>query len=313
MKARRFVIGVDLGGTEIKFSKVSYDDDGGLGDSEAEWKCMTHDGAFVDGVPRFAVSIKSAIDDVVQGMGENEGLAGIGIAAPGLPDRNNSCIEFMPGRLHGLPGFQWGSYLGVSCGVTVINDGQAALLGEIWKGGAEGVQDAVLLTIGTGVGGAIFSNGKILKGAIGRAGHLGHISVDFRGSGDICGTPGSLEDAIGQATLPARSYNRIQTFSQLAELVLSQNDTEAQSIWSTMLDSLGASLSGIINILDPELIVLGGGLVQTGLPLLEDLSSRMDHYEWRPNGHKVPIILASLGQDAGASGAAFAAIHPSHL
>ena len=114
----------------------------------------------------------------------------IGVAAPGLPARDGRSIAFMPGRLPGLEGLDWATFLHASCDVPVLNDAQAALVGETWCGAAKGVRNALLLTLGTGVGGAAIVDGRVLHGHLGRAGHLGHVSLDPAGPLDIVNTPG---------------------------------------------------------------------------------------------------------------------------
>lgn len=296
------VLGVDLGGTEVKFCLF---DSLGTGLLQ-RWKCPTRDGHMADGLPEFAATIRSECHRLSTQSGYD--LENICIAAPGLPGPGNLWVDYMPGRLHGLEKLNWTWLLERDFPVRVINDGQAALLGEIWKGGAVGARHAVQLTIGTGVGGAVFSDGRLLRGAIGRAGHIGHTSVDFQGVGDICGMPGSIEDAVGQVTLHQRSGGEFSAFSELAAGLAAGNPV-AQKVWDLSIRALAASVAGIINIIDPEVVLIGGGLIETDLPVLSALGKWMDQFEWRPAGHRVRLEKSRLGQEAGAYGAAFAAIN----
>lgn len=306
MKPADVVLGIDLGGTEIKFSLFS------LPSMELlkSWKKLTMDCGDAEAEPEFARTIR----DEVYGIKKHQNycLQKIGLAAPGLPDKNNQFIEFMPGRLHGIEKLQWSGFFDLGIDVKVVNDGQAALLAEIWKGAAVGSKNAVMMSIGTGVGGAIFSDGRLLKGQIGRAGHLGHVSIDYRGKQDICNTPGSIEDAVGQATLYERSYNRFSDFHSLS-VGLKSGDPAAQLIWENMLTSLAANVVSIINIIDPEVFILGGGIVRSNETLVSELQPWINKFEWRPANHSVPIVKASLGPDAGSYGAAYSAINPSVL
>jgi glucokinase len=95
----------------------------------------------------------------------------------------------MQGRLNGLQGFVWTDFLDSPRPVVVLNDAHAALLGEVWKGAARGYNNVILLTLGTGVGGALLIDGRLAQGNIGRAGHLGHVSLNSDGAPDIAGTP----------------------------------------------------------------------------------------------------------------------------
>lgn len=306
MKSNDVVLGIDLGGTEIKFSLFS------LHSMELlnSWKKLTMDDEQRDGLPAFAVTIREEAFKIKDNP--EYSLKNVGLAAPGLPDRDNASIEFMPGRLKGLEKLLWTEFLDLEVDVKVINDGQAALLAEVWKGSAVGVENAVMMSIGTGVGGAIFADNRLLKGHIGRAGHLGHASVDYRGKGDICNTPGSIEDAIGQVTLYERSFNRFSDFHEL-NMGLKSGDPAAQLTWENMLRALAANIVSIINIIDPEVFILGGGIVRSNESLIPELKPWIDEFEWRPANHSVSIVEAKLGQDAGSFGAAYSAINPSVL
>ena len=120
-------------------------------------------------------------------------------------------IAYLPGRLEGLEGLDWTTFLKAPITIPVLNDAQAALLGEIWRGAALASKNVILLTLGTGVGGAAVVDGELLRGNIGRAGHLGHMSLDPDGPPDITGTPGSLEDAIGNHNIILRSGGRFHS------------------------------------------------------------------------------------------------------
>jgi glucokinase len=212
----------------------------------------------------------------------------------------------MPGRLPGLEGLDWQQWLEMDSPVPVLNDARAALLGEVWLGAAKGATNVVLLTLGTGVGGAAMVDGKILRGHINRAGHLGHISLDPNGALDITNTPGSLEDAIGECTLARRSGGR---FNATRELVVAyrSGSTEARELWLRSIRGLAASVAGFVNVLDPEVVVIGGGIADADDALFQPLQNALDEFEWRPGGARVRIVKAALGRNAGATGAACAA------
>jgi glucokinase len=213
----------------------------------------------------------------------------------------------MQGRLEGLQGLVWTNFLKVSRPVRVLNDAHAALLGELWKGAAAGYRNVVLLTLGTGVGGAVYTDGRLIKGHIGRAGHLGHISVNSDGEPDIVGTPGSLEEMIGNYNLAERSDGRFTSTRQLVDAYRS-GDALATRIWLRSIHHLAAALTSIINAFDPEVVILGGGIARAGSALFDPLSALMDQLEWRPLGNRVPIVGAALGEQAGAIGAAYHSI-----
>lgn len=301
-------LGVDLGGSEIKF--CLQDASNASSASPVLWKIPTQDGIMLQGIPGFAHSIRSEILRIEENLGKS--LEKICIAAPGLAGDGNLWIDYMPGRLKGLEKLNWTWFLNRDLPIKVINDGQAALLGEVWKGAGCGKKHAILYTIGTGVGGGIFSDGKVFRGATGRAGHLGHTSVNYLKSGDICGAPGSIEDTIGQVTLAQRSNGEFQNFSQLSQ-AFHEGSPTAMAIWEDTSQALAASIASMINITDPEIVILGGGLVETSLPVIEKVSLWLDEFEWRPSGEAVPVVSAHLGQDAGCYGAACVALYPEVL
>jgi glucokinase len=292
-----YAIGIDLGGTNIKIAVVS--PDGEVLDYSA---CETAD----DSTGSWAETIKQRIDAIRAQRGDP--ARHIGLAAPGLAAKDGRSIANMQGRLQGLEGLVWADYLGVAHSVRVLNDAHAALLGEVWKGAASGFRNVVLLTLGTGVGGAILADGRLLKGHLGRAGHLGHISLNPDGPPDIVGTPGSLELMIGNCTLSARSAGRFTSTRKLVEAHLA-GDSQATEIWVRSIHHLAAALTSIINSFDPEVIILGGGIARAGAAIFGPLARFMEQVEWRPLGQQVTIIPAALSDQAGAFGAAYYAMN----
>lgn len=287
-------IGIDLGGTNVKAALV----DCATGRMVETRTAPTRDGEFDSGIPRFALTIRAIIEELetIGGLGK---LA-VGLSAPGLANPNGRCIDWMPGRMHGLEKFDWPTFLDRE--VRVLNDAHAALLGEAWVGAARGCRDAFMITLGTGVGGAVLSGGRLLKGAIGRAGHLGHVTVDAMGPPDACGTPGSLEDAIGNQTIHQRGEGRYADTHALVAAVRS-GDGHAKEVWSASLQKLAAAITSLINILDPEVIIIGGGIASgAGDTLFVPLQTLLDPIEWQPGGYRVKILPAQLGDNAGAYG-----------
>ena len=287
-----YCIGVDLGGTQIKAVAVVRS-----GKVLAEVSSPTED----TGNSAWAVNVRKTIMRVEQIVQSSP--AGIGLAAPGLATKKGNAIAYMPGRLSGLQGLVWRDYLRCPFFVPVLNDAQAALLGENWLGAARRSRNVLLLTLGTGVGGAAIIDGRLLRGHIGRAGHFGHVSLDPEGFPDITQSPGSLKNAIGDCTLKARSRGRFD--STLALVAASKRgDREAKQIWTASVRALAAALSSLINVLDPEVVVIGGGIANAGAALFKPLNAFLDRFEWRPGGHKVRVVKARLGDTAGAFGAA---------
>ncbi len=284
------IIGVDLGGTNIKV--VAVDMSGKL--------LYEHHEATRDGDDKIW---KGAIKGAVQRVQEeiNTVASVIGISAPGLPNETNSAIGFMPGRLQGLEDFVWSDFLGTKA--FVLNDAVAAMMAEAKFGAAKGKKNVIMLTLGTGVGGGILIDGKPYQGAFQKAGHLGHLTLDSQGEPDIIGTPGSLEDAIGNCTLEKRSNGKFKTTEELIEAHRG-GDEFAVELWLKSVNKLAVALASLTNILSPETIILGGGITEANEDLFVPLEEMMAKYEWRTGGNKAEIVKARYGDLAGAVGAA---------
>ncbi len=290
------LIGIDLGGTRIKY--VVFSSDGNLllketqdfdSNQALEW-CRCIETISKESISKFDL--------------EN---ARIGLSAPGLAAKDQSSILHMPGRLQGLEGLNWTEVLKSDHPVKVINDAHSALLGEVWRGAAKGMTNVIMITLGTGVGGAALVDGNILKGHLGRAGHLGHISLDVNGPADICRTPGSLEYAIGNYSIKERTQNRYQSTHDLVK-ASKLGDEFAKKIWQKSVHHLGAGLTSLINVLDPEAIIIGGGIAESNEALFHPLQEVLDQMEWIVQEHRVRILKATLGEYSGAYGAAYATL-----
>jgi glucokinase len=283
-------IGVDLGGTRIK--TVALDPDRQV---LHQLYTPTNDGTGYD----WREAVKASILEISSKLNISEFVAGI--SAPGIPDDHNSRIAYMPGRLQGLENFCWSDYLGHT--TWVINDAIAALMAEATLGVAREKKNAVMLTLGTGVGGAILINGKPYQGSFQKAGHLGHIALDCDHDTDITGIPGSLEDAIGNCTVKKRSLGK---FNDTHELLAAYRtgDHFARWVWLSSVRKLAIAIASITNMLSPECIILGGGIMEAGDDLLEPLHNFLSLYEWRAGGNSVEILKAQFNDMAGAVGAA---------
>ena len=288
--SERYAIGIDAGGTNVK--GVAMDPSG---------HTLARRARMAAGEPLTTV-VRSFVDDLVRQVGHDPAV--YGLAAPGIANPDGRSIWWMQGRRDEIQGLDWSSHLGTASAVRVLNDAQAALLGEVWQGAARGCRNVLLLTLGTGVGGAAIVDGRLIRGHLGRAGHFGHVSLDPSGLPDIVATPGSLEDAIGDCTIARRSGGR---FRSTAELMAS-DAPDAAALWQTSVRVLACALASFINVLDPERVILGGGMVSAGDRLFRPLVAELDRVEWRPHGRKVQVVAATAGEYAGAVGAAYHAL-----
>lgn len=283
-------IGIDLGCTNIK--GVLVDGDGNILSQQREETNEQDDQHWKKAVASMIKNLQSQFPVV----------EAIGLSAPGLANEHNTYISVMPGRLPGLENFNWSDFSGER--IYVLNDAHAALMAEASYGAAKGMKHVVLFTLGTGVGGGILINGQLYQGISQMAGHLGHATVNADNSGvDNINMPGSLEDAIGNLSISQRSMGKFKTTFELVE-AYQRGESFATWLWLSSVRKLAISIASAINILSPEVVIIGGGISLAGDDLIKPLQEFLDLHEWRPGGKKTPVKLAQFSDLAGAIGAA---------
>lgn len=302
-------IGIDVGGTKI----LGVVADPVTGSVRNQIQAMT---------PRSGnAGLVGSIGDVIEGLIDtgNPPL-GIGVGLPGLVDRSG-VLHYGP-NVPGVYQLRIIPELVARFGVPVVvsNDATNAARAEHKFGAAKGVDDAVIITQGTGIGGALIVNGKIVRGANGFAGEPGHMQVDANGFRCACGRDGCWETVSSGAGLSnlARQLvaggggSRILQLAggevghiqgeQVAEAFI-EGDPEAVRLVAEFARWVAVGLGGLVSLLDPELIVLGGGLAGFGPHFLDDVRTHLPGAtvggRYRP---EVPIVPAMLGSAAGAIG-----------
>jgi len=291
-------LGIDIGGTKIKTVVMN-----NSGEILEQNEVLTEDGSGE------AELWKKKIIAVIHEKSEqyadgNSDALKCGISAPGLVDSENKMTLHMPERLQGIENFNWSAALQRE--IKVINDGHSACLAEyesFYR--SKGIQHFLMLTLGTGVGGGIIINGTLYQGNLQRAGHVGHMTIDYKGAPTMTNMPGSLEHAVGNFSVSERTEG---TYKSVRELVAAYEtgNAKAKVWWLESIKKLAAGLASLTNILSPEVIVLGGGITAgAGDSLLDPLNECMVDYEWRPGGQQINIVKAKLGGYAGAIGAAY--------
>jgi len=298
MQNDQLLLGIDLGGTAIKAVLTNP-----KGEVLDETSTPTHDIPGQDNSKVWKASIKKLIEDFQ--LKYNDTIICTGISSPGTVQANNRGVLSNGTKLLGIEGFVWKDYIGQD--IYVLNDAHAALFAESRLGAGRGYQDILMMTLGTGVGGGIMINGELLQGQKGRAGHIGHISVEQDPLQGIVNTPGSLENAVGQGSLERRSYGRFKDTKTLVDAHLA-GDTFATWVWLNSVQALARGMVSFINVLSPAVIIIGGGIAKAEEHLMKPLHDFLDIYEWRPADFKTPIRMAELGNHAGAVGAALFAL-----
>ncbi len=296
-----YSIGVDLGGTNLRAAAV--DRDGKILEKHAQSTDMTR------GRDEVIADIVSGINTVRQKIGPSSKLAGVGIGVPGfiliekgfvtnsnnLPVLENFPLRDEIERLLGAP-------------IILENDANAAALGEKWMGAGKQVDDLVLLTLGTGIGGGIICGGRVLHGAVGMAAELGHITIDPNGNPCGCGNFGCLEKIASATAVEAMAdmmslgdhLNSLQVY----ELALDGNE-KAKMIFHQMGWALGVGLANLINIFNYPLYLLSGGMLPAwemfAPTMMEEIRKRSFTFRSTPTR----VEQATLGNQAGLIGAAY--------
>ena len=306
---KTYCFGIDVGGTSVKFGLFHTD-----GTLVEKWEIPTrteNNGQNI--LPDVAETINAKLAEKNIDKADVEGV-GIGIPGPINSRGEAACAVNL----------YWGftpvaQILGDLTGLKAQagNDANVAALGEAWKGAAAGAQNIIMITLGTGVGGGIIINGKILAGSHGAGGEIGHALV-VRGEEEKCncGNHGCLEQyasATGIVRVAGRVLAASEDDSTLRELqnitakdvldAFKAGDAVAVRIMEYVGDLLGGAIAGFTTVVDPEAIVIGGGVSKAGQPLIDCIEKYYQRYAFS-SCKETPIVLATLGNDAGIYGAA---------
>ena len=295
-----FTIGLDLGGTNLRAAAI--DRSGNLLDrvsGKTAWSAGRE-------------AILSEMTDELRTLRERWGakeLAGIGVAVPGFIQLKEGVIR-NSNNLASLENFPIRDEISRRLGAPVIleNDANAAGLGEKWIGAGRGVDDLVLLTLGTGIGGAIIANGKLLRGSLGMAGELGHITVVANGNPCGCGNRGCVEKHASATAVTAMAkllgLGDGLSAKDVYDLAIAGNE-KARTIFVSMGEALGIALAMLINTFNFPLYLLSGGVLGAW-----DLfaPAMLAEARWRSFTFRTAdtrVEKAELGDDAGLFGAAY--------
>lgn len=304
----QFAFGVDIGGTSVKLGL--FDVEGNLFD---KWEIPTvkkENGSHI--LPDIANSIQAKMKE--KNIEKNM-IAGVGVGAPGPIDSD--------GVVYKAANLGWGVFSIketleeiLHMPVMAGNDANVAALGEMWKGGGIGCNDLIMVTLGTGVGGGIIVDGKMLTGFTGAGGEIGHIHVeDSETEACGCGNKGCLEQyasATGITRLANRRLAASDKDSILREGEISaktvfdavkQNDQLAKEVAQEFGAYLGSGLAAIACVVNPEIIVIGGGVSKAGEVLMDYIKPTYEKNVFH-GSRNTKFALATLGNDAGIYGAA---------
>ncbi len=314
------VVAVDIGGTKIMTAVFSAD-----GQMLAKDVCPTIADEGVDAVVKRLIS---AIGGIIARYGSDaSGLAGIGVACAGGIDSENGIVVTPSPNLPGWSDLPLRDIIEekFKLDTFVLNDASSAALGEQRFGAGQGVNNLVLVTLGTGIGGGIIIDGRLYLGANGAAGELGHMTVDENGPVCGCGNTGCLEVMVSGRAVAREAFRRISEGekSSLAEMAGSKlenitseqvaaaataGDSLALDILTRAAHYLGVGLVGIVNAFNPEMIILGGGMAELGSLYIEPAKKLVMDRAFSISTRKLSFATASLGNEAGVYGVAAYAI-----
>jgi glucokinase len=304
--SKRIVFAVDLGGTHLRVALV--DDTGGI------LKQHKQDTPKEDS----AENIVDALAQVSQRWGCNElPVVATSIMVPGAVDCAKAVVVQAP-NLPSLVNFPLKAKLEEKLGwpVYLENDANAAAVGEMWMGAARGCRDVVSVTLGTGVGGGVIVTGKLWRGSHGSAGEIGHTTVDpFSGLKCKCGNTGCLElfasaTAIVRMTremwssFPGTSLKSDELTAEKVYDAGQEGDELALAVFKRFGMYLGIGLANLINLIDPQIIVITGGVVNGWALFSGEMYRQVEERAFRTTAQQVMIAKAECGDNAGLLGAA---------
>jgi glucokinase len=304
-------LGIDIGGTRLKAGLV---DEGGV-----VWRSAQ------TASPASREALESTLPALVrQLLADGVRPRAVGFGCKGIIDAGTTEVRTLPGVWSFLVGLRLSETVSglVDEGTPIAadNDAKAALAGEVAWGAARGRRNVLLLTLGTGVGGAILVDGRILRGAADVAGHLGHMCAEPDGAPCICGNHGCLETVFSSRAIEAEAWSAAHRGckSPMTEILWSRpealscqfvfeqaalGDAIARRLLDQKIRVLGACLAGLIHTMDPEVVILSGSIADAGAALFQPLQREVD---WRVGGllkRQVPLVSTGVDDTSGVVGA----------
>ena len=297
---KKFIIGVDVGGTNIKIGMVS-----------ARGRIISRTNLSTEAYVRDKKKLISAIVTGIQNLLSErryslDNISGVGFGFPGLVDPIRGIVKFLPN----IPGWKNVPFVKIfqqkmSLRAVVENDVNLITLGE-WKFGAgAGVRNMLCMTLGTGVGAGLILNNALYRGAGYAAGEMGHVPLNEDGPSCNCGGWGCLERYVGNRALYARAlklFKRKITLEEISSLA-ARGNRKALKFWDETALHVGNGLTGVVNLLNPARIVIGGGVFNASAFMVKRIEKTLKARAMSVQGAMAKIVKAQLGADAGIVGA----------
>jgi glucokinase len=313
----KFIVGIDLGGTNIVSGCVAADGSALLGEHSVPTGSEEGPDAVV---LRMIESARASMAATLKKI-PNAEFVGVGVGAPGPLDAETGVVLVAPNL--GWVNMPLRSRLqdGLGLPTALDNDANCAVLGEWWRGAAAGSRIALGVTLGTGIGGGIIVNGRMFRGASGYAGEIGHMTIDANGRRCKCGNYGCVEAYASGPNIALRAVEALESGSastlpsyvggdfrkitaQTVYQAAQAGDSLALEVVKETAHFLGAAVASLLNILNPEVVVVMGGVTQAGEALLEPLRREVSRRAFKPVVAACRIVPGTLTGVAGVYGAA---------
>ena len=293
------ILSIDIGGTAVKMGLV--DHEGAIHARHEASVCFDH----------YQTPILTTVIREAQAFLAREGaqIEGIGVSATGQVDGRAGAVIGTNGKIPHYEGAQIKRDMEAAFGVPVfaLNDANAAALGECFAGRAKGVQNVLMVTLGTGVGGGIVLGGKIFGGTRGIAGELGHFTLYQDGPRCPCGKRGCFESYAATTALVRRAKEATGEADMNGRIVFSRaadGDQAMLAVLSAWIDDIAAGISGLVHIFNPQMVLIGGGVSAQEALLIAPLRERVLRSVMPRFAECLRLEAATLGNDAGMIGAA---------
>jgi len=317
-KTVKRVIGIDVGGTNLRGALVTQD-----GRILKRMKIPSEAHRGIDAVVDNLVNLITTID-------EGNMPSGVGFGIPGIIDSRNGVITQAPNisNVHDYPIREMLSKkLDGDTRIVIENDANCAAVGEWWMGAGRDVDSLIMLTLGTGVGGGVILDGKLWRGADGMGGEIGHMTIYPDGPRCNCGNFGCLETyssatAVRRMVDEALADDTIETTLEkevlevepghIPEVVMKAaiaGDEVSKNIWEKFGTALGIGMASCVNILNVEMIVIGGGVSQAWEMFIDAARKELTARGLRAPSERVKVMQSVLGDDEGIIGASYLALH----
>jgi len=298
--AKKFIISIDLGGTNLKVALLDLN-------CQIKDKEVLSTRSFLE-KGDLILGIAHSVNRFIKYNNLNKAqILGVGLGLPGPIDAKNGIVHFFP-NIPGWKEVKLRDILRKNLGLPVFIDNDAKLmsLAEFKMGAAKGFNNILCMTLGTGIGGGLIINSRLYRGFNNAAGEIGHLPINENGPDCNCGSSGCLEAYVGNNRIIAEAKKAFKRDISLEELsrLADKHNRIAMDVWHKAGRHLGFALAGVVNLLNLDAIVIGGGVAKAGNVLFDSIIKTLKNQAMSVQAKRVKILKAKLGNEAGLIGSA---------